>query len=252
MTRLFLVLFAISSLFSAKGQDGLSYYYSGIDAYRTGNLETAIALFTDGIAVNDQSASANFLGRAICYYYAQSMGKAQQDVLAGLQNEALNSAAVNGNLYYTLGLLLNWIGDKPGAVDAFQKALNYNPDDAAIKTGYALSLLEMDRPEEALTLLNTVITPNKKDAFALNNRGLAYYQLGDFDAAKSDLDAALKLDASNPFLFKNYYLVYKAQNNLKAACDALQLALKLDMGYYGNPEDKKLWQEWWLGDCGGK
>lgn len=249
--RLFIALAAtVFCMFSGQAQDGLSCYNNGINEYRAGNLEAAIARFTEGIAVNDENVSVNYLGRAICYYYARSMGKAQQDVMAGLQNEAQNSAAVNGNLYYTLGLLLNWIGDKPDAAQAFHKALNYGPDDPAVKTGYALSLLEMNRPAEALTLLNTVIEANKKDAFALNNRGLAYYELGDPDAAKRDLDAALELDATNPFLFKNYYLVYKAQNNLKQACEALQTALRLDMGYYGNPEEKKLWQEWWLGDCG--
>ncbi len=251
--RLFIALAAtVFCMFSGQAQDGQSCYSNGINEFRAGNLELAIDRFTEGIAVNDENVSINYLGRAICFYYARSMEKAQRDVMAGLQTESQNAAAVNANLYYTLGLLNNWVGEKQGAIDAFKKALTYNPDDTTVKTGYALTLLELDRPEEALPLLDAVLQSSPNDPFALNNRGLAHHELGKFDDAKRDLDASRKIDAANPFLFKNYFLVYKAQNNLKQACEALHLALQLDMGYYGNPDDRKLWQEWWLADCGGK
>ncbi len=85
--------------------------------------------------------------------------------------------------------------------------------------------------------MSEVIQKNNQDAYAFNNRALAFIKSNQLEKAKSDLDYSKKLDSDNPFLFKNYYLYYKQLGEIEKACQALQIALQKDMSEYGEEYD---------------
>jgi len=58
----------------------------------------------------------------------------------------------------------------------------------------ARSMLETDRAEAAIQVLDSLLKENKKDAEALLLRSSAHFELGDFDDGRKDLDRSLELD----------------------------------------------------------
>ena len=65
---------------------------------------------------------------------------------------------------------------------------------AAQQTTQAQRLLDQNRPEDALELLDRHLTKNKKDAGALLLRSTAHFMLSAKDSGVADLERALRLD----------------------------------------------------------
>lgn len=72
-------------------------------------------------------------------------------------------------------------------------------------------------------------------ALHLNNRGLAYYHIGELDKAKEDFDEALKRSSQDPYFYFNRGNVYLDQGNFELAQQDYDRAIDI------NPQNPKFW-----------
>ena len=91
--------------------------------------------------------------------------------------------------------------------------------------------LEEQNYEEAIKCYTKIIEidPNFKEAY--NNRGLAYYNLKDYDKAIDDYAKAIEIDVDNNFkeVYKNRGLLYNLLGEYKKAINDYNKAIKLDV-----------------------
>lgn len=86
---------------------------------------------------------------------------------------------------------------------------------------------EEEEYNEYISDLTKYISKDKDDFVSLNNRGVAYFELGNLEAALSDLTVACRFaDCIAPFLNRAYVL--RKMSDLEGALDAVNKALIID------------------------
>ncbi len=145
------------------------YYQRGIARYSEGDLDGALKDFDMAISLNDENTKALF-ARAELYIEYGDFVQALEDLDAALQYDTLESPTVNPDdleMINERGKILLTLEMYPEAVRDFTRILSVDPD------------LDVTR----------------------YNRALAWYHLGEYDKAKKDLDAAIKINPAE----KDYY-----------------------------------------------
>lgn len=97
---------------------------------------------------------------------------------------------------------------------------------AAFYTGYCLCLLE--DWEAGIPHLNRAVDYSPMNHVFRNQRGVAYFQTGDYQLAARDFSAALEIDSGSAVDMANLGLCYKKMGKTSAATDFLQTSLEMD------------------------
>lgn len=95
-------------------------------------------------------------------------------------------------VFNILGYACGMVGDQKAAIDAFKWAIKLNPNFVEAMSNYGSYLVQIDRPDDALPVLQKAVAKKPDYAEAHHNLGVAYYALGQSDAALKHYDLALK------------------------------------------------------------
>lgn len=220
-------------------QAGEKFYYEGFKLIDKKQFKDAIGKFNLGIAEKDIYKYENLYGRSKCYYELGKYKKSKKDVRVILANEDRNNNGLNSKAYWMYGMLAEVEGNHEKELELYEKALEYLPDDNRLNLSYALILIEFDRNQEGVRLLDKVIKKGIQHSYAYNNRALGLIKLKRFEEAKRDLEKAIKLDKDNPFIYWNYFLLYLELGNIEEACINIDIAISKKMNAYGLPSDIK-------------
>jgi tetratricopeptide (TPR) repeat protein len=116
-------------------------------------------------------------------------------VSAGLMQKALDAfdraLAIDpqdARIHYSRGLALALLGRIDKALAAFDEALKINPQFAEVHCSRGLALAQLGRMDEALAAFDRALAINPQDAEAHHGRGLALAQLGRTDEALAAFD----------------------------------------------------------------
>lgn len=143
--------------------------------------------------------------------------------------------------FYVRAICYGELGEIDNAEQDFNKvlSLDVNYKDVYVNRAYYIKEPKKDF-EGALADYNKFIKMNTEgnNAFALNNRGLVKYSLGNFKEALDDVNASLIIDQKNAYAFKNRALIYYTIDSLQAACADLNKATEL--GYPTTVNDEAL------------
>jgi tetratricopeptide (TPR) repeat protein len=82
--------------------------------------------------------------------------------------------------------------------------------------------------EQAIADFTKAIELRGKLAWALNDRGICYVELGNLDAALADFDEAIRVDSSDPLPYANRADIYLRRNRLDQAIADAGMAVRLD------------------------
>jgi len=135
-------------------------------------------------------------------------------------NTALNyptSDAIRYIHFYNRARLQTYRKQYPAAIADFADAQKLNPDGPQVANYRCMTYIEMGKFDEALADCNAALAKSPTSIYTLTNRGNAYLAKGDLDAALKDYNEALKI---NP----NYIRAHAYRGQLfekrRAAADA--------------------------------
>lgn len=89
--------------------------------------------------------------------------------------------------YYTYGQILDRLGEKQGAIEAFRKCLSHEPGWRDARRQLARLLLETGRPSEALIHFDLLGEEGNYDADTMHNWAVALFEVGRFPEALARL-----------------------------------------------------------------
>ena len=153
---------------------------SGFSALGDGNWEQAARSFRSMAAKDpDSSSILNNYGLALLQH---AMGLAEE---MGVGESVVDS-------------------QYEAAIMALRQSAKSNPEEALILYNLGVALVSSGRHEKAVSILDVVLNrPHSPKVAILNARSVAHIGLGDFDAAKNDLSAALSIEPDNQILKAN-------------------------------------------------
>ncbi|MBT64853.1 MAG: hypothetical protein CML13_16770 [Puniceicoccaceae bacterium] len=93
-------------------------------------------------------------------------------------------------------------GDSDGALEHFQQALLIDHQDLAALLGQAMIYAESERHNEAFASYDAIVQTHPRHAFAWNGRGLAAFNMEDFDTALRSFEQATSEQPINGFFYE--------------------------------------------------
>ena len=112
------------------------------------------------------------------------------------------------------GLILKEQGNRPAAIDEFQKALSLRPDLVEARVQLAAYMLESGNATDAAPLLEGAVRYDSKNVLAHLNLGDAYRLLGKTGDAKRELEWVQKADAQLAQVHYDLGLLYLFSDNV--------------------------------------
>jgi tetratricopeptide (TPR) repeat protein len=88
------------------------------------------------------------------------------------------------------------------AADAFQRRIQLDPGSVAAIINYALCLIQMEKFNEALALLEEAKEKNPNYPPIYNHKGYIYFQLKDYEAGKKEYETAMKVADTAEFKYR--------------------------------------------------
>ena len=134
---------------------------------------------------------------AVEYYYRREIEEASAELTKALKIYPDLPDAIG-----LKGLIASHRGDDQEAArllrEALSNTLRENPNHEFIAVNLAAVEMKMGNNGEALKLLDEEVSLWPRSSRAYSNRGVIFYQQGDFGRARADAETALKLEPRNP------------------------------------------------------
>jgi tetratricopeptide (TPR) repeat protein len=126
------------------------------------------------------------------------------------------------------GQILESLGHHQKAVAAFNRAIEYDPDQASVYGGRGLAHFHQDHFDEAIADYDQALKLNPKLAAAYLNRGYAYSKKGQYDQALADYNRAIDLDPTDALFYNNRGEAYRHKGLPDRAMADYNRALELN------------------------
>ncbi|MBP1850407.1 tetratricopeptide repeat protein [Rhizobium halophytocola] len=103
------------------------------------------------------------------------------------------------SIYFQRGIAYERLKDWPKAEPNFRKALELSPDQPQVLNYLGYSWVDMNRNlKEGLDMIKKAVELKPDDGYIVDSLGWAYYRLGRFDDAVTELERAAELKAGDP------------------------------------------------------
>ena len=198
---------------------GMAYFYAG-------QFDEALAAFQQAIDLNPGAAGAyNGLGRV--YYH---IGPARSAIEAYEYAIALDPHYIDS--YYGLGILYSaQLGEYEAAIDAIQRGLEHNPDEAFLLASLGSTYARMGRFEKADAYLQQAIALQPDNAFAYSWLAIIYLHIKRYDNMITACQREIEIgDDHSARRLLGY--VYDRQGRYDEAIAQLERSVTLEPGDY--------------------
>tara|TARA_Y200000002_G_scaffold344480_1_gene317727 strand:+ start:1326 stop:2063 length:738 start_codon:yes stop_codon:yes gene_type:complete len=116
------------------------------------------------------------------------------------------------------------LGDSAEALNHFQQALTANGEDLSALLGQAMILADLERHAEAYATYDSIVANYPRHAFAWNGRGLAAFNMEDFDTALNSFKQATAEQPINGFFYESLAWVQMCRGAFSEAAEAAKIA----------------------------
>ncbi len=138
----------------------------------------------------------------------------------GALEQALHKNAKNGAAAYYMGVVLENLGDKPGAELKYKDAMTYAPEIAEAAVNLGALYLDQSKWDEAIGVTQKGLAKRPDDPALHANMAVALRGKGDKDGALAEYEKAVKVVGDNPELrFAYGSLLLEVGNKAKAAAE---------------------------------
>lgn len=132
--------------------------------------------------------------------------------------------------YHTRAMCYGELKQYEKALPDFNKAIELDPNfkNAYLNRAYYVKM-NTGNYSGAIEDYNKFIELNTEgiNAFALNNRGFAKFNLNDTIGALQDIQSSISMDSTNSYAFKNRALIFISLDSINLACRDIKKALQL-------------------------
>jgi len=248
---------------STSNATAFEFYQRGMENYRLGDLDSAVGFFDKALNYDSTYAQA-YVGLAQVQwdkqfwetYYSETF----LDSVLTLLEIAISYDSVLSEAYTLRGYYFNETGNYDMAIKEFNKALEFNPNDAYTLIGLAQCyrdydiVLSVDNLQKAISLSSNTELPVLYKSLAVS---LAY--AGFVSEPKYYYQKAMKIDGDSASFFRFMTWVYACNGNYKEALKFANEALDIDstnaafLSQYGwillmlgrEGESLKVYQQWY-------
>ena len=176
---------------------GIDDYVRGVQLYRAGNHDAAIAALENAVAANPELRMAHsMLGDA--YRARGDYLRASVHFEAATRLDPYTSAN-----HYNLGVSYQFLNRLQDAAAAYLRALQLNPQDVRSNMNLGLVYMALGQLDDAVTYLERATRLDPNSAAVWSNLGVALDARGSTVLAESTYRKALELDSDNPVTLQN-------------------------------------------------
>ncbi len=200
---------------------GKRLFRQATDAFNAGDIDEAIGYFEDCVAEDPNFAEAHLNLSAIHYSQSDFSGALESARSAYKYNRyqpeiyvSLGKAFYQNRMYDSASVVLS------RAVSEFG---NKSED---VYLHLAKSLTRTGENTQAIEYLNLILESSPNNAAALNERGTAYFNEGDFENATIDLNSALLAAPGNATIYTNLASLAIEMGDSALAESSIQKALE--------------------------
>jgi len=159
-----------------------------------------------------------------------------------LENEKFNEALEafekaieynpeDANVWYNKGVTLDKLGRYEEELEAFEKAIEYNPNDADTWYNKGLTLVNLGRYEEALEAFEKAIEYNPKDANTWLFKGFTLGSLGHYEEALEVFNKAIEYNPNDADAWYNKGVTLYKLGRYEEAITSFEQVLRYDHEY---------------------
>jgi tetratricopeptide (TPR) repeat protein len=195
----------------------------GFLLYRLKRFPDAISHLTYAVKLSPKQADAHLL-LGLTYLQAEQYETASQAFEAGvLQNPG------NPDLHFNQGTAYDKLNRFDDLVRAMETVLRLDPKhaDALNYLGYSYAERGI-KVEEAVSLTKRAVSLKPENGYYVDSLGWAYFKMGLLDEALTEIKRAASLVGDDPVIFEHLGEIYLKQGLIKEASEAWLRSLELD------------------------
>ena len=198
-----------------------AYYTRGFIYRHTGQLEKAEKDFSEALIFAPENRTYIAM-RADVLAEMKQYDLALQDI-----NHLLHRDPQSAALHFEKGTICLRSGDTICALNAFEKATEYDSQNPSNWSALGLVQLMLDKSNEALSSLSHSINQGSKWAGDYINRGILYYQLNNYRSALADYDKAVEMAPQDAQCYYNRGMLRQELGDYNRALEDFAQALNL-------------------------
>lgn len=130
--------------------------------------------------------------------------------------------------WFDRGLTFQKSNNLQNAIDAYDKAIELSPKDAAAYINRGTAYAELGNHQQAINNYNWAIGLNPKEADAYVNRGIAYVKAGNIQQAINDYNKAMELNPKDATAYNNRGNAYCYLGNYQRGINDFNKAIELN------------------------
>jgi GalNAc5-diNAcBac-PP-undecaprenol beta-1,3-glucosyltransferase len=218
------VLSAYEQLTQLQPYEPTVHLQAAMSAVDVGNFEKALHFLTRTLELDPHQALAYF-------HKCQVLNKQQQPEQAkAVALAGLTYCPKDAAIQTQLGISHFRLAEYEAAIQAFDQALQQDPQRSGAYTHKCLALLKLQQPERAKAVALTGLSHCPDDASIRVQLGNSHMHLKEYEAALQELDRALELD---PRRLQAYILQCQTLTQLQQP-DRAKAVAKLGLAYFPN------------------
>jgi tetratricopeptide (TPR) repeat protein len=174
-------------------ESGPAYYYLARIYTEMGELDAAERYLNRAIAADPKKGVYSYQSGVI-----RQRQKKSSEALALFERAlSLGVGADEAAVWRNIGNARAQLFEREGALEAYERSIQIEPNDARTRLALGQFLLDKDDPQKAIVHLRAAVDLEPKLPSALASLGRAYRRLGDTTSAVEILKRALELDAAD-------------------------------------------------------
>ena len=226
--------------------DARSYLRRGIEAHQRGNLDDAIAYYTEVIKLDPPNTSIVVIAyhnRGGAFYESGNYDRAEEDY-----DKALDLDPNNAETYYSRAAVHERKDNYERAITDLYKTIELNPNHVNAYSSRGVVFGLRDDYERAIVDCNRAIELDPNSSFAYSSRGNVHTLTGDNEHAIADCNRAIELDPRNFNAYDVRGVVFYRLGDYENAIEDYTKAIDLEsskVGVYYNRGEARLHLRQW-------
>lgn len=243
MKKILILVLAIFSTTIIQAQTDLKLNKAD-SLFNIGKYKDAIYLYSEIIDEPEITLTNkkyySYFQRANCYYFLLDYDKSLKDIGIACKADTnlMGHNSIIGHSLWLHGRIQSKLDNKEESLNLYLEATKYIKEQK-LYTNIGYKQIQLENYEEAIFALNFAINLDSTDAYAFNNRALAYLKINNFKNAELDVLKSIKLNPNNPYAFKTNALLLIEQRKITMACEQLKIAEEKGYYFFGNESDKE-------------